>query len=223
MSKFEEVLRNCETSTLFPGQSDSHPFLFDFSDENKELDSIDLNDRDQFQSYINKKISENDASFGIGKYAENRILYRRFGLFESEDSRSFHLGLDIWMKAGTAISAPMDSVVHSFADNAHPGDYGPTIILSHRFQSMTFYTLYGHLSKDSFKGIEKGKEIKAGKTFCRLGKWEENLLWPPHLHFQVIRDMQSYEGDFPGVCNFDEREKWMDNCPDPNLLLRIKF
>lgn len=221
MTEFEHLLSNCEVADIFPGQKKSNAYIFDFSAGNNDLTAFNLNDRDQFQSYINQKLQENRSAFGVGKYAENRILYRRFGLFESKDSRSFHLGLDIWMDAGTAISSPLDAEVHSFANNANPGDYGPTIILKHEIGGLTFYTLYGHLSIKSLEGKREGKVIKAGGTFCELGKWEENLYWPPHLHFQIIRDMQSRKGDFPGVCTYQEREKWMRNSPDPNLLTRI--
>jgi hypothetical protein len=49
----------------------------------------------------------------------------------------------------------------------------------------------------------------------------ENGNWPPHLHFQLIIDMQGMKGDYPGVCKFSERERYLANCPDADLLLNM--
>jgi hypothetical protein len=49
----------------------------------------------------------------------------------------------------------------------------------------------------------------------------ENGNWPPHLHFQLIRDMQGWKGDYPGVAKFSERQQWLDNCPDPDTILQL--
>ncbi|MEP6913389.1 MAG: response regulator, partial [bacterium] len=43
--------------------------------------------------------------------------------------------------------------------------------------------------------------------------------WPPHLHFQIIEDMRVHEGDYPGVCSISERAKYLNNCPNPDLIL----
>jgi hypothetical protein len=29
------------------------------------------------------------------------------------------------------------------------------------------------------------------------------------------------EGDYPGVCKYSEREKYLENCPDPDLILQM--
>jgi hypothetical protein len=42
------------------------------------------------------------------------------------------------------------------------GDYGPTIILEHRLDSIPFFTLYGHLSRPSLEGLEPGLAFAAG-------------------------------------------------------------
>ena len=68
-----------------------------------------------------------------------------------------HIGLDLWIKAGTPVLSALDGKVHSFDFNAGFGDYGPTIILEHQLEDQTFYTLYGHLSLDSLDGLKIGK------------------------------------------------------------------
>lgn len=133
--------------------------------------------------------------------------------------RSLHLGIDIWGKPYTKVMAPMNGIVHSFAFNNAYGDYGATIILTHNLDGETFHTLYGHLSLNSIKNLHEGDVVKKGDVFCEFGIPFENGQWPPHLHFQIIKDMQGLKGDYPGVCAFSEREMYLNNCPDADLIL----
>ena len=95
----------------------------------------------------------------------------------------------------------------------------PVIILKHQVNGTEFHTLYGHLSTESLNGLEVGQKIEQGQAFASFGKYEENFHWPPHLHFQVIVDMQGIEGDYPGVCRKSESVFYFDNCPDPRPFL----
>ena len=160
----------------------------------------------------------------VGGYDEERAIYSG-PVFEAPDGmepRTIHLGIDIFEEAGTPVFAPLAGRVHSFQDNANPKDYGPTIILEHAVTSqLTFYTLYGHLSRDSLERITIGKPVAAGEEVARLGEAAVNGDWPPHLHFQLILDMQGKRGDYPGVFKKSEREQWKRICPDPAPLLGI--
>jgi murein DD-endopeptidase MepM/ murein hydrolase activator NlpD len=135
------------------------------------------------------------------------------------EPRRLHLGVDIWGPAGTRVMAPLDGVVHSFAFNNKDGDYGATLILTHQLEGIGFYSLYGHLSLNSLKNLREGKTVQRGEVIGEFGMRFENGGWPPHLHIQLIRDMQGWKGDYPGVCAFSERELWLANCPDPGLVL----
>jgi hypothetical protein len=57
--------------------------------------------------------------------------------------------------------------------------------------------------------------IVRGEVFAYLGTAEENVNWPPHLHFQLIYDLQGRSGDYPGVCFREELSFQKKNCPDP--------
>jgi murein DD-endopeptidase MepM/ murein hydrolase activator NlpD len=138
-----------------------------------------------------------------------------------EEPRRLHLGTDIWGKPYTAVMAPVDGIVHSYAFNNQFGDYGATIILSHQENGYTFYTLYGHLSLNSLKNLHEGQNIRKGQVFAEFGIPYENGHWPPHLHFQVILDMKNLKGDYPGVCKYSEKENWLKNSPDPDTLLQL--
>ena len=96
-----------------------------------------------------------------------------------------------------------------------------TVILQHQLETKVFYTLYGHLSFKDLTPLKEGKFIIRGDTIGHFGEPKENGDWPPHLHFQVIRDMRIHKGDYPGVCSLSEREKYLDNCPDPDLILQM--
>lgn len=201
--------------------------LLDFSMNNKELSEDIFNDTQKFGEYINRKLSPANAKFGIGGYMEHRELYRRSKVFDSnpgEEPRRLHLGIDIWGKLYTAIMSPWDAIVHSFAFNSKFGDYGTTLILTHNLDGVGFYTLYGHLSMNSIKNFREGDNVEKGDIIGEFGIPMENGQWPPHVHFQVINDIGEWRGDYPGVCKFSEKEKYQENCPDPDLILgMMKF
>lgn len=137
------------------------------------------------------------------------------------EPRRFHLGVDIWGPAGTKVMAPLNGIVHSFAFNNNDSDYGATIILTHHLDGIGFHTLYGHLSLNSLKNLHEGQLVSKGEVIGEFGMRFENGNWPPHLHFQLIADMQGWRGDYPGVCRFSERMQWLAGCPDPNIILQM--
>ena len=197
----------------------------DFTKNNPEITDDILNDTAKFSSYINGKIYTANAKYGIGGYGEHRTVYSRSKIFDAdktgEEPRRVHLGIDIWGKPYTKVMAPLDGIIHSYAFNDGFGNYGATIILSHFLNEFTFYTLYGHLSLSSIKNIHEGDKLNAGDVFAEFGISIENGHWPPHLHFQIIFDIGEWKGDYPGVCKYSEREKYLDNCPDPDLILQM--
>ncbi len=195
-------------------------FPFDFSERSKHIPSSKvIADTNLFSNWVSETLSSQQASFGIGGYNENRVLYRRSELFSGEEARSIHLGIDIWGPAGTAIYAPLGGMVHSFAFNNQFGDYGATIILLHQIETISFYTLYGHLSLADLSKVQEGAYISRGQIVGHFGNTDENGQWPPHLHFQVIEDIEFKEGDYTGVCKPSEAGHYLMNCPDPAPLL----
>jgi murein DD-endopeptidase MepM/ murein hydrolase activator NlpD len=199
--------------------------LMDLTKNNKDISEELVNDTQRFTNYVNQKLRSANAKFGIGGYNEYRELYNRSRVFDSEspeaEPRRLHLGIDIWGKHYTAVMSPWDGIVHSFAFNNHFGDYGATLVLSHIIEEISFHTLYGHLSLNSIKNFREGENVKKGDVIGEFGIPMENGQWPPHLHFQIIVDMEDWIGDYPGVCKLSEREKFLDNCPDPDIILQM--
>ena len=202
----------------------------DLSEGNVDFKKVDVSDLDEFESYISSELRKKNATFGYGGYNELRPMYGRSDLFNSNlsdndniagEPRRLHIGLDIWGEAGTPLFSPLDATIHSFAYNDTSGDYGATIILFHQINDLSFYTLYGHLSLKDIEKIGEGSAIEAGQKFAHFGLPSENGNWPPHLHFQIIKDIGSFKGDYPGVCKFSEQKFYLENSPDPNILLQL--
>jgi murein DD-endopeptidase MepM/ murein hydrolase activator NlpD len=227
MQTFEQIIRSnnslIQKVVDFDKKRDQLVPL-DFTGANTALSDEILDNTDLFSDWVNKKLTENNARYGIGGYDEHRTIYARSAHFNTgEEPRRLHLGVDIWGPAGTPIYNFYDATVQSFANNNNFGDYGATIILAYEIDGFKFNALYGHLSLASLNGLEEGKFIPAGSKIAELGAKEENGYWPPHLHFQLIENMDGLKGDYPGVCKFSEREKYLANCPDPNLILKSTF
>jgi 4-aminobutyrate aminotransferase-like enzyme/Ser/Thr protein kinase RdoA (MazF antagonist) len=166
------------------------------------------------------------AKVAVGKYDEARYLYTSpaFALNSgpTDETRAIHLGIDLFTEAGTSVYAPLDGTVCAFADNPTPQDYGPVVVLQHRTGSgETFYTLYGHLDRESLPALKVGDAILKGQRLAAIGSPEVNGGWTPHLHFQVITDLLDLGCDFPGTARPSQREVWKSLCPDPNLILGI--
>jgi murein DD-endopeptidase MepM/ murein hydrolase activator NlpD len=196
--------------------------VFDFTEANRELSHLDINDVSGFAEYLFDTIAEADIPVGIGRYNEDRVLYRHSPLFDgTAERRSVHLGIDLFVVEGTESMAPLPGTVHSAANNAGLGNYGPTVMLRHELEGIEFHTLYGHLGRQSIEGLEPGDRLEAGDTLAEVGDLQENGSWPPHLHFQIIRDTLDGVVDYPGVAAPSERARYLELCPDPNLILRV--
>ncbi|MBA6315069.1 peptidoglycan DD-metalloendopeptidase family protein [Cellulophaga baltica] len=226
MNELENVLIEY-SKTSIPILDESIPLAkycaLDLSSANEALESIAITDPNECQQYINTILSANNAKVAHGGYLEKRNLYADKSSFSKElhTARNIHLGIDYWCVAGTKVLVPIDGVVHSFKNNDTVGDYGPTIILKHIINKVTFYTLYGHLSLETIRHLEVGAPFKAGACIGYLGTPVINVNYAPHLHFQIINSIGAYFGDYPGVCNGNDLEFYSNNCPDPNLLLKI--
>jgi len=197
-------------------------YHFNFTASNTELDEDTFSDTVKFSAWVNQKLRVNNCRYGVGGYMEHRTIYARSAHFDTDDEpRRLHLGVDIWAQAGTVVYSPLDGIVHSFQNNNNFGDYGPTIILEHLLDGLKLYSLYGHLNIESLDGLYTGKAITKNERIGSFGAMDENGHWPPHLHFQLMFDMEGKKGDYPGVCRFSENAIYQKNIPDPQLILRF--
>ena len=195
----------------------------DLSIANKKLDDFDLSTAEKFEDFIENYLLINNVKVAFGGYNETRNIYKRSLVFKNNisDERNIHVGLDLWIKATTNVLAALAGQIHSFQNNTSLGDYGPTIILEHEIEKIKFYTLYGHLSEESLNNLFVGKQFAKGEKLATLGNFPVNGDYAPHLHFQIIENIGDSIGDYPGVCNIKDLDYYLENCPNPNILLKI--
>jgi murein DD-endopeptidase MepM/ murein hydrolase activator NlpD len=189
----------------------------DFFGENTMHEDVDMANQSilEFQKKHPKALLANG-------YLEERLFYNT-SAFERvmngrKEFRNIHLGTDFWVPSGTDIHACWDGEVVISHDNNFHKDYGPTLVLRHTFPGIKFYTLYGHLSRQSLVISEKGKKVKQGEKLGSIGHEKENGHWAPHLHFQLITDLLGETENYKGVAFPSEIEKWKHLCPNPNRI-----
>ena len=224
MNKTIALLENIKDVKVVDSFIDYSDYVaIDLSESNEELSKLNITDALAFENYIENYLSKNNAKVAFGGYQEIRNLYKRSTVFNdnASEERNIHIGLDLWIKAGTNVLAALDGEIHSFQNNTALGDYGPTILLQHQLEDFAFYTLYGHLSLESLNDKKIGTSVKKGEVIATLGSPPINGDYAPHLHFQIIIDIENKTGDYPGVCSKKDLNFYADNCPDPNLLLKI--
>lgn len=217
--KLASILMNKHFSPVLEGNWQYHnALIIDLTAESRLWQDVQIGMN--FEDVIAAKVKRLNARLTIGRYNEERVIYQDRDHFSNSTNRTLHIGIDLGAPAGLKILAPLDGIVHSFADNYQDGDYGPTMILQHELDGVIFHTLYGHLSRQSLEQKSPGMKISSGEVFATIGEFSENGGWAPHLHFQLIEDMQGYRGDYPGVVDPKHAEFYLANCPDPNLILK---
>ncbi len=219
--KLEDILSQLSVSPIL-GEPFTKENTFAIKVDDFKTELLHFKDQSKtslFQIYMDEVRKVRKKKFAYGGYMEDRSWYARSPLFGKQ--RSIHLAVDIWAEEHTAVFAPIEGTVHSFADNIGFGNYGPTLILEHQEENQVFYTLYGHLSRNNISDWEVGKVIQQGEQVGNLGVMNENGDWPAHLHFQIIKDLQGMKGDYPGVSSAEDVPFYQLNCPDPRFLLRF--
>lgn len=200
-------------------------FPLDLSIYHSHWQTHDSSDYQSLAAYLEQERRSRGKKVAFGGYLEQRALYRRAARFQTGQVRDIHLGLDLWAPAGTTVHAILEARVHSFANHEDAGNYGPTILLEHKWQGKPLYSLYGHLSLDSLERIqqlaERGKLIPAGTVIGALGDRSVNGGYVPHLHLQLMLDLGAYKGDYPGVCSAADLDFYTNNTLDPTPLLGL--
>jgi murein DD-endopeptidase MepM/ murein hydrolase activator NlpD len=225
MNPIHDILQQTEAAKVIANHIGYNRYIaLDLSVNNDYLAKDKPTTAGDYEHYIQRHLDEHQAEIAFGGYNETRNLYQRSTVFKNEntDERNIHIGLDLWINEAAPIYAALEGKIHSFQNNEALGDYGPTIIVEHEIEGCKFHTLYGHLSLDSLKDKSVGQTIAKGERMATLGLPPINGDYAPHLHFQIIIDMENKKGDYPGVCSSKTLAFYLQNCPNPNLLLKIK-
>jgi Ser/Thr protein kinase RdoA (MazF antagonist) len=113
------------------------------------------------------------VALGIGPWGEARTVYSG-EMFVSrliEDTRrTRHLGLDLFMAAGTRLYTPLAATVVSVEIEMDPLGYGCLIALLHEPDGCPpFLTLWGHLAHEAVSRLKPGDRIEAGALVGEMG------------------------------------------------------
>ncbi len=156
------------------------------------------------------------SKFGVGKYNEKRPTMYSHSQYKGE--RNIHMGIDIAAPVNTPVKSFYNGIIHGFANNSTPGDYGYTLIVEYKIQSKKLYALYGHLSEKSVATKVIGQEVDSAEIIAWVGDRSENGGWNPHLHFQLSW-VKPKKIDMAGVVSEVDRDKALEIYPDPQLVL----
>ena len=182
------------------------------------------NSAEELDRRVQRVLAEHGATIGVGGYDEARLIYNWPNEPRAAEPRTIHIGIDLSLAAGSPLYAPLDGFVHGFENADAYHDYGPMIVLRHKTggtDPVEFFTLYGHLTRDSLDRLTIGKRIAKGTEFARIGSAPTNGNWWSHVHFQLIVDMLDVPCNVNGAVRASQRTVWHSICPDPNLLLQI--
>jgi len=167
------------------------------------------------------------GGIALGRYAEPRLLYTEPAFIvettTGRERRTVHLGVDVFVPAGTPVHAPYDGTVVDVAIRADRLDYGGVLVLAHETaEGAVFYTLYGHLAHDVVDRVGVGQRVTAGDVVAAVGAPAENGGWPAHLHLQLGLTTLGRGSDWPGVASPDGLHGWLALYPDPAPLLGLE-
>ncbi len=167
----------------------------------------------------------NGVALGIGPWGEARTVYSG-DMFVSkliEDTRrTRHLGLDLFMAAGTRLYTPLAATVKSVEIEEDPLGYGCLIALEHQPEGCPpFVTLWGHLAHEAMTRLKPGDRLEAGALVAEMGAPEENGGWAPHLHLQISTDTSLSATEILGVGEERYLDVWAELFPDASTLAGI--
>jgi murein DD-endopeptidase MepM/ murein hydrolase activator NlpD len=221
MTSLETVLINTQNVRVIADSISLNKYVaLDLSVLNHNLSKESLADSAGFENYIENYLTPN-AKVAYGGYNEERNLYQRSTIFKDEktEERNIHIGLDLWIKAGTPILAALEGhfivlismLVLRLWSNYYTGT---------QRRKPNFYTLYGHLSLDSLEDLTLGTVYKKGQQIAALEIQQLTGI----ILLIFISSYKTWVLKWVITLVFVQKriDFYLDNCPDPNLLLKIK-
>lgn len=196
------------------------PCVVDLSFASPLLEGIGPRDQRRLQARIEEKMGA-AHHWGVSPYLERRETLLADCPQMVAEKRFFHLGLDVIVRLGSPLHAPLDAVVAESGYEAGEGNYGGFTLLEHASPLFeTFYSFYGHLCKDRLPDV--GRSFSAGEAFAEVGDFHENGNWFYHTHIQVIT-AKGLEAGYvsKGYCAEEDLVDINHLCPSPVPLFRI--
>jgi hypothetical protein len=211
--------RKVEHHPVFSGL-EGDPFIADLSTGSPLLAGINMRDQKKFQQVLDEKMGS-DYRWGVSPYLERRDTLLGDCPQMAAEKRFIHLGLDVIVGLGTPLQAPLDATVAESGYESGEGNYGGYVLLEHESAHFdTFYSFYGHLSKDRLPAA--GQTFRAGAAFAEIGDFHENGNWFYHTHIQVITRKGMEMGYVSkGYCSEKDLAEMNELCPSPLPIFKI--
>lgn len=180
-------------------------------------------DRETACALYNAFMARHDAKLAIGAWMEQRSVYATdnyLSLLLPGQRRDCHLGYDLFAPALTPLFAPAGGEIVQAGIINERLDYGGFLVTRHEVESKTsIWALWGHLSHESVRRWSKGDTVFEGKELARMGDFEENGWWLPHLHLQLSTIPFDDFRLMPGVGEYALRPIWRELFPNPQCLV----
>ena len=216
---FNYKLDKFDVYPLFGDLLKGEPYVFDFSSKNPKTLNYNLDNFQEFNENIFNELKNSGKKWGIGKYLEERKNILRGSINIINEKRIYHLGLDIIVPYNSVVFCPLDGNIHKLGKETQKGNYGGYLVLEHKINNQTFYSLYGHL-KTPHK-VQLGQEVLAGQELARIGKESDSGGWFCHLHLQIITQKALTKGYSEwGYISEKLLPKVGEYFPDPNFLFK---
>lgn len=180
---------------------------------------------DEAQAVWQAHCRDHGIALGIGPWGEARTVYSG-EMFVSRlienTRRTRHLGLDLFMAAGTKIYTPLAATVVSVELEKDPLGYGCLVALRHEPEDgPSFVTLWGHLAHEALARLRPGDRLDAGALVGEMGAPHENGGWAPHLHLQISADDRLCATEILGVGEERYLAVWAELFPDASTFAGI--
>jgi 4-aminobutyrate aminotransferase-like enzyme/Ser/Thr protein kinase RdoA (MazF antagonist) len=173
----------------------------------------------------NAYCAEHGIVLGVGTWGEARTVYASESFrsrFIEGQRRDHHVGLDLFMPAGTKLYSPLAGVVRSVEIEDEPLGYGCSVAIEHAPDDCpAFVTLWGHLAREAAQRLKPGEHLKAGSLVGEIGASTTNGGWVPHLHLQISIDPTLAPHDIPGAGEARYLDVWSELFPNPADLAGI--
>jgi hypothetical protein len=199
---------------------DGDPFIADLSTNSPLLWGIDVRDQEKLQRILDDQMGSK-YQWGVSPYMEHRNTLLADCPQMVADQRFIHLGLDVIVKVGTHLHAPLHATVVESGYESGEGNYGGYVLLKHEGPFFkTFYSFYGHLCKDRLPAPDDS--FPAGTIFAEIGDFHENGNWFHHTHIQVItREGLELGYLHKGYCSEKDLGRMNDLCPSPIPIFKV--
>src|SRR5690606_32526724 len=117
MKSLEEILEIQKDIYVIDAGIDYKDYVaFNLSAKHTDALNLDLTDAEKFEEFVENHLAKHEAKVAFGGYLEHRNLYKRSETFnhENTEERNIHIGLDLWIKAGTSVLSALNGKIHSF-------------------------------------------------------------------------------------------------------------